>query len=242
MVFSGGAVTCPVDDPTLLPGAELTLDRLPPAYYARSPEGILLLTAGKMGEEGPGAGCDGPVAKIARDVRVTGYGEHPVMLLDFKAGFEDAARGAITSLDLVLVTVDATQAALQMAVDLKAMVVELQAGTPPATQHLEFPELAELARRLFREARVKQVYVVLNKVSSAAGEAYMREQLAGAGIEPLGVLRPNSRIARAWLRGEPLVEDGAGSGAGSGASSVGDWIAKAMEADQRVRAPAMSRP
>lgn len=232
MVFSGGAVTCPVDDPTLLPGAHLTPDRLPPAYYARSPEGILLLTAGKMGEQGPGAGCDGPVAKIARDIRVTGFGEHPIMVVDFKAGFEDAARGTITSLDLVLVTVDATQAALKMAVDLQAMVRELQAGAPPATQHLAFPELAALARQLYREARIKRVYVVLNKVAGAETEQYMRRQLAAKGIEPLGILRPNSAIAGAWLRGEPLVEDAAGT--------VGDWIAKALEADQRVRPPVMA--
>ena len=70
MVFSGGLVTCPVDDPTPLPGAELALERLAGQYYRRNEAGILFLTAGKIGDQGPGAGCDGPVAKIARDVRL----------------------------------------------------------------------------------------------------------------------------------------------------------------------------
>ena len=108
MVFSGGLVTCPVDDPTPLPGAELSLDRLSGQYYNRNENGILFLTAGKIGDQGPGAGCDGPVAKIARDIRLHQSGEQPVTLVDFKAGFEDSARGAITSLDWAIVVVDPT--------------------------------------------------------------------------------------------------------------------------------------
>lgn len=53
-MFSGGIVTCPVDDPTPLPGAEIALGVLPAEYYGRSPEGIYLLTAGKIGQMGPG--------------------------------------------------------------------------------------------------------------------------------------------------------------------------------------------
>ena len=37
-VFSGGAVTCPVDDPTPLPGAEVSLDRLPEEYCVQNQE------------------------------------------------------------------------------------------------------------------------------------------------------------------------------------------------------------
>jgi hypothetical protein len=44
-----------------------------------------------MGELGPGAGCDGPIAKVARDVRVRDGEGTPPVLVDFKAGFEDSA-------------------------------------------------------------------------------------------------------------------------------------------------------
>ena len=88
LVFTGGAVTCPVDDPTTLPGAELTLTELSSRYQSKSPTGIRLLVGGKMGELGPGAGCDGPIAKIARDVRIRGEGANGVTLLDFKAGMK----------------------------------------------------------------------------------------------------------------------------------------------------------
>ena len=70
MIFSGGVVTCPVDDPTPLEGAEISLQTLPANYYVQK-ERTTLLVAGKISDQGPGAGCDGPIAKIVRDLRVT---------------------------------------------------------------------------------------------------------------------------------------------------------------------------
>jgi CO dehydrogenase maturation factor len=207
MVFSGGAVTCPVDDPTPLPGAALSLGQLPSRYYGRTVDGILLLTAGKIGDQGPGAGCDGPVAKIARDFRLEAIGEHPVTVVDFKAGFEDSARGAVVSLDWVIVVVDPTQAAVKMAVDMQAMVRAIKAGTPPATQHLGLPELVALAQRLFHDAAIKGACFVLNNVADAETERYLRQRLAEKGIEPLGVIRRDPTITRAWLRGEAIASN-----------------------------------
>jgi CO dehydrogenase nickel-insertion accessory protein CooC1 len=230
MVFSGGAVSCPVDDPTLLPNADVALKALPEKYYARNREGILYLAAGKIGEAGPGAGCDGPVAKIARDMRLHAFGEHPVTLVDFKAGFEDSARGAVTSLDWIVVIVDPTQAAMKMAVDMKSMIGEIKAGTPPATEHLEFPELAELARRLFKEARVKEVFFLLNNVEDEETEDFLRQALAERGIEPSGVIHRNPAIARAWLHGDPLI--------GGDLPGHADSLVSALEA--RVQAYALS--
>jgi len=204
MVFSGGSVTCPVDDPTPLPGAEVALDQLSDGYYGRNQEGILLLTAGKMGDKGPGAGCDGPINKIARDFKVHTEGTSPITLVDFKAGFEDSARGAITSLDWVIVVVDPTNAAVQMAIHMKKMVDQIKAGSPPATSHLESPEMVELAQRIFREAKVKDVLVILNRIRDEEMESYLRAKLQQGGIKPIGAIREDPAIIITWLRGTPL--------------------------------------
>ncbi|MGW8266593.1 MAG: P-loop NTPase, partial [Longimicrobiales bacterium] len=164
LVFSGGAVTCPVDDPTPIAGAELDLDRLPTRFLGRGAQGIRVLVGGKMGDLGPGAGCDGPIAKIARDVRVRGRDPNPLLLLDFKAGFEDSARGVLTGLDWAVVVVDPTTASLHMAIHMKRMVRKIQEGVPPATAHLSDPHLAELARRQFKESRIQGVVAILNRV------------------------------------------------------------------------------
>ena len=204
MIFSGGSVTCPVDDPTPLPGAEVDLDQLSGGYYAQNREGIFLLTAGKMGDKGPGAGCDGPINKIARDFKVQTEGTPPITLVDFKAGFEDSARGAITSLDWVIVVVDPTNAAIQMAIHMKEMVDQIKAGSPPATNHLGSPEMVELAQRIFRESKIKGILVILNRIRDEETESYLRAKLQQGGIKPIGAIREDPTITITWLRGTPL--------------------------------------
>ena len=204
MIFSGGLVTCPVDDPTPLPGAEVDLKQLSGGYYGQNKDGILLLTAGKMGDKGPGAGCDGPINKIARDFKLQTEGTPPITLVDFKAGFEDSARGAITSLDWVIVVVDPTNAAVQMAIHMKMMVDQIKAGSPPATNHLESTEMVELAQRIFRESKIKGILVILNRIRDEETESYLRAKLRGGGIEPIGAIREDPEITITWLKGIPL--------------------------------------
>jgi CO dehydrogenase nickel-insertion accessory protein CooC1 len=203
-VFGGGTVTCPVDDPTPLAGAEISLDRLPSRYYVQTQGGLLFLTAGKIGDQGPGAGCDGPISKIARDLRIVVEGQSPVTLVDFKAGFEDSARGVITTLDWALVIVDPTSASLQMAANMKDLVDQIKAGILPATAHLESPELVAMANRIFKEATIKGVSFVLSKIEDQAVEAYLREKLAVKGIRPIGTIRRSPSVSLSWLKGLPL--------------------------------------
>lgn len=125
-------------------------------------------------------------------------------MVDFKAGFEDSARGAITSLDWAIVVVDPTTAAIQMAANLRDMVDQLKAGGLPATKHLETPELVAWANRIFSEATVEGALVVLNRVRDEAMERYMRRKLAEHGLEPIGVIHENPTIARCWLEGSRL--------------------------------------
>ena len=203
MVFSGGAVTCPVDDPTPLAGADVDLDALPDQFYVHE-DGITLLVAGKIGDQGPGAGCDGPISKIARDLQIQSRGEPTIMLIDFKAGFEDSARGAITSLDWALVVVDPTLAAIEMAHDMQNMVTRMKALELPATMHLENTELISIANRLFTESKIQGVLFVLNKIQDPETENYLQKELLRRGIEPLGTVYKDPSLLIAWLKGSPL--------------------------------------
>ncbi len=204
MVFSGGLVTCPVDDPTPLPNAELDLEQIPDEYYVQNQDGIMMLAAGKIGDLGPGAGCDGPINKIARDVRILHDGKMPVTMVDFKAGFEDSARGAITSLDWVLTVVDPTHAAIQMAIHMKKMVELLKAGTPPATEHLESQELAQLAVKLFKETKICDVLAILNRIRDSEMEEYIRGKLLDGGVETIGSIDDDPAVTTSWLKGIPF--------------------------------------
>jgi CO dehydrogenase nickel-insertion accessory protein CooC1 len=204
MVFSGGAVTCPVDDPTPLQGAEIYIEELPPEYYTFNKDGIVLMIAGKIGARGPGAGCDGPISKIARDIILHRKDQEPVTLIDFKAGFEDTARGVVTSLDWAIVVVDPTTASVEIAANMRDMVQQIKADILPATAHLGNPELIALANRIFTDAKIKDVFFVLNKVPNADIENYLREQLLEKDITPLGVIHEDPTIMVAWLKGTPI--------------------------------------
>jgi CO dehydrogenase nickel-insertion accessory protein CooC1 len=208
MVFSGGSVTCPVDDPTPLPDATLAVDELPQTFVATSADGIRLLVAGKLGPMGPGAGCDGPIAKIARDVRVTDVDRGVVTLVDFKAGFEDSARGALTSLHWVLAVVDPTVASVQLAIHLDRMVRQIRQGVPPATRHLESVDLVDIAVRQFLNAAVRGVLAVLNRVPDRATEQHLRHALEGQGPPVIGSLAEDRSIQAHWLRGRRLEAAG----------------------------------
>lgn len=203
VVFSGGSVTCPVDDPTPLHDATIILDQLPRQYILRR-EGVTLLAAGKIAGQGPGAGCDGPVSKIARDLRIDSRAHRLVNLVDFKAGFEDSARGVITGLDWALVVVDPTTAAVEMAAHMRDMVSQVRAGALPATQHLESPELVAAANAAFANARIKGMLCILNKVPNAEVESYLRAKLAGRGLAPVGAFHEDPAIEAAWLKGQPI--------------------------------------
>ena len=205
LVFTGGEVTCPVDDPTPLPHADLDLDSLPAQFQTRTPHGIRLLVGGKLGHLGPGAGCDGPIAKIARDVRVRSGAVDPLLLVDFKAGFEDSARGVLTSLDWVVVVVDPTTASVHMATHMARMVRKIQKGMPPATAHLDDLRMVEIAERQFRESRIQGVVAILNRVPDDDTERYLRERIvADAGPKVIGTLPEDRGIQGQWLRGEEV--------------------------------------
>jgi CO dehydrogenase maturation factor len=209
MVFSGGRVTCPVDDPIPLAGAEIELESLQSEYYAKSPDGIVLFVAGKIGDQGPGAGCDGPVAKVARDFRIYVQGEAPVTLVDFKAGFEDTARGVLTGLDSAIIVVDPTVASVELAANMKRMVEQIRADVLPATAHLEDPVLIAWANRFFVEASIENVWYVLNRIQNAEEEGYLRQRLAEKGIEPISVIYQSPSISLSWLKGMSIRSDDA---------------------------------
>jgi len=203
-VFSGGPVGCPVDSPMPLPGAHVAPGQLPGKFYGQTPEGIRVFLAGKIGPLGPGAGCDGPMTKIARDFAFQSPGEAPVTLVDFKAGVEDASRGVITSLDWVVVVMDPSHAGVRAAVTMKTLLDQMHGGFVPATRHLKSPELVALTLRNYREARTRGAVYVLNKVPDPDTEHYLWQRLLAEEINVVASIHDDSPLRQAWLEGKPL--------------------------------------
>ncbi|MDI3474088.1 MAG: dehydrogenase maturation factor [Candidatus Woesearchaeota archaeon] len=203
-IFSGGKVSCPVDDPTPLPDATISISTIPKKYYSSDKEGIFLFQLGKIGDKGPGAGCDGPISKITRDLRVEGIGDQAVTLIDVKAGLEDSARGVITSMDWIITVVDPSIVSIQIAENIKNLISRIKAGELPATKHLESPQLIEEANRIYREARIKGSFVLLNKIKDDEIEKYVSKKIKDKGLMLIGTIHEDSSIALSWLEGKPF--------------------------------------
>lgn len=207
MVFQGGKVTCPADDPTLLDNANVELNTLPAECVAENEAGVVFMTAGKLIDFGVGAGCDGPLVKIARDLVVRRHGAPMTILVDLKAGIEDTSRGVMVGMDEIVVVCDPTTAGLGVARCMHQLINDLEHGAEPATRHIESPELAALARELFKQSRLSRMTVLLNRVPDSSTEQYMRSVLDNWGIEAIGCLPDVPAIREAWLRSTALPLD-----------------------------------
>lgn len=203
-VFEGGTVTCPVDDPTPLTSGQISVSSLPRQFVCSPASGLYVLRAGKMAGVAAGSGCDGPIAKIARDVRFKTDEAEPVTLVDFKAGFEDAARGVVAGMDWAVVVLDPTYASLEFAGHMRIMEAALRAGRLPATKHLDSAALVAVANRIFEQAALRGVLFVLNKVLDGGMRAALYGKLAAKGIVPSAVLFQTPSIAQAGLAGDAL--------------------------------------
>ena len=142
--------------------------------------------------------------KAARDLKIHNGDKTIITLVDFKAGFEDSARGAITSLDWVVMVVDPTIASIEMAEEMRSMVKRIHAGELPATMHLEDPGLVEVANHMYQESRLKGVLFVLNNVQNTDMENYLRMELSRHHITPIGVIHQDTAIQQSWLRAIPI--------------------------------------
>ena len=69
---------------------------------------------------------------------------------------------------------------------------------------ISIPALAAMARKIFREAKIRDAMVILNRVRDNPMEAYLREKLSAGGIEPIGTISEDPSLTTTWLRGIPL--------------------------------------
>lgn len=163
---------------------------------------------GKLSDFGVGAGCDGPMVKVARDVQVRKGNEPYLLLIDFKAGLEDSSRGALVSMDQIVVVCDPSTAGLQTAITLQQVIRSQKTGAAPSTRHLEQVQMADLMIELFRQTKVKALHTVLSKVPDSETESYMLGELKKAGMNAICSVPNSPDLRSAWLRGKELPTNG----------------------------------
>ena len=75
----------------------------------------------------------------------------------------------------------------------------------PATHHLEDPALVVIANQIYKDTRIREALIVLNKVSEKDVERQLRVKLDKKGIRPIGIIHDYPGITYSWLNGEQLA-------------------------------------
>jgi CO dehydrogenase maturation factor len=155
-------------------GRGVRLDDLPSEYTASSPEGIRLVSIGKVREYGEGCAC--PFNFLARALLkslILDDGE--VVLVDTDAGVEHLGRGVEEGCDAILTIADPTAESLVLA------------GI-----------LNEEAMRLG-----KKFWLVANKITPSIADA-VTMKAKDAGLETVGLVRFDEEVFKSSLEGVAL--------------------------------------
>jgi len=182
--FFGGldVVTCPVDDPSPLtriddqvPIPEKRID------IAREvPSEYYIEKRGislfQAGKiESYGQGCDGPAEKVVRDFMVQGAW---VSLIDMKAGIEHFGRKIPDTMDMILVVLDPT---------------------------LESVSIAKRIESFCRKTKMKNFWLILNKIDSKKMESMMMEKLGELKSRVVGSVSYDPELVQRELAGGSLI-------------------------------------
>jgi len=104
----------------------------------------------------------------------------------------------------VIVVIDPSHAGVRAAGTMKTLLGQMQEGFMPATRHLASPELVEVTRRTYRQARTQGALYVLNKVPDPDAEHFLWQRLLEAGLNVVASIPDDPVLRQAWLEGTRL--------------------------------------
>jgi CO dehydrogenase maturation factor len=155
-------------------GKGIRLDELPSEYSSSSPEGIRLLTIGKVREFGEGCAC--PFNFLTRTLlKHLKLETNEMVLVDTDAGIEHLGRGVEEGSDAILMVADPTAESLELSRILKEDVVKLG----------------------------KTFWLVLNKVTPEIADV-ITSKAKEMDLEILGTVRFDNAIFKSCLEGSTL--------------------------------------
>jgi CO dehydrogenase maturation factor len=155
-------------------GQGIRLANLPTSYISSSPEGIKLVTIGKVREFGEGCACPfNFLAKVLLKNLLLKSDE--IVLIDTDAGVEHVGRGVEEGCDIILTVADPTAESL---------------------------ELAKILSR--ESAKMDKVFwLVINKVTSSIVDM-VETKAKNMGLNTIGLIRFDDNVFRSCLEGEKL--------------------------------------
>lgn len=155
-------------------GEGIKLDDLPSEYVSSSPEGIKLLTIGKVREFGEGCAC--PFNFLTRTLlKHLKLENNEMVLVDTDAGIEHLGRGVEEGIDAIIMVVDPTAESIELARILKEDVLKLG----------------------------KTFWLILNKTTPEIVDV-IKSKTEAMNLEIFGTVRFDEAVFRSCLEGSAL--------------------------------------
>ena len=171
-IFSKGEVN--IVNALAKAGKGIKLENLPTEYVSTSPEGIKLITIGKVRNFGEGCAC--PLNFLTKTLlKNLALNKDEIVLVDTDAGIEHVGRGVEEGCDAILAVVDPTAEALM---------------------------LAKILKETFQNLN-KKFWLVLNKATPKIIEL-VKEKAKEMNLEINGVIRFDEQIFESCMEGEVL--------------------------------------
>ena len=165
-----------MSQPFLLSESEITLEQIPYPYINEK-NGLRLLSIGKIHQALEGCAC--PMGVLSREfLKKLRLGKNDIAIVDMEAGIEHFGRGIDNSLDAVLVVVEPSFESIALAEKIK----DLAAGIN------------------------KDLWAVLNKISSETLIAEIKAKLKKRGMETIGVISYDASVFLSGLKGDTLSQ------------------------------------
>ena len=160
-------------------GKGVKLDNLPPEYVSTSPEGIKLVTIGKVRNFGEGCACplNFLTGTLLKNLKLD---KDEIVLVDTDAGIEHVGRGVEEGCDAILAVADPTAEALMLAKVLK--------------------ELSQNFNKKF--------WLILNKATPRIAKQ-VKERAKELGLEINGIIGFDEEIFESCIEGGVLRAKGA---------------------------------
>ena len=173
-----------MDQPSILSESEITLDQIPYPYVNQK-NGLRLLSIGKIHQSLEGCAC--PMGVLSREfLKKLRLGQNEISIVDMEAGIEHFGRGIDNSIDAVLVVVEPSFESIALA----EKINDLASGIN------------------------KQLWAVLNKISSESLVVETKAKLKRCGMETIGVISYDASVFLAGLKGDALIKGRAARQAG----------------------------
>ena len=163
-----------MNQPSILSETDITLEQIPSGYINEK-NGLKLISIGKIHQALEGCAC--PMGVLSREfLKKLRLGPDEIAIVDMEAGVEHFGRGIDNSLDAVLVVVEPSFESIALAEKIK----DLASGIN------------------------KDLWAVLNKISSETLIAEIKAKLKKRGMETIGVISYDASIFLSGLKGDTL--------------------------------------